>query len=189
MERYLLVSGSDKGREFLSEFISLQGETHIDAVLSGSQARERLLEREYDVAVINAPLPEESGLDLAREISGSCGCSVVLLVKSEAAGQVQQAVEDCGVFVVTKPVSKQALESALRFVRVSRRRLEQMNEQQNRLKQQLEDLKIIDRAKCCLIEYLGMTESQAHRHIEKQAMDLRRSRRAVSEDILKTYEM
>ncbi|MBO5438043.1 MAG: ANTAR domain-containing protein, partial [Thermoguttaceae bacterium] len=34
-----------------------------------------------------------------------------------------------------------------------------------------------DRAKCVLIEYLNMTEADAHRYIEKQAMDLRRSKR------------
>lgn len=182
MERYLLISGSDKGREFLSELITLQGETRIDATPSAREARRWLREREYDVVVINAPLPEESGEELAREAVRGCGCSVLLLVKSEAAEQLQQELEDCGVFVVSKPVSKQALQSALRFIRVSRRRVEQ-------LEKKLEDVKIIDRAKCCLMEYLGMTEAQAHRHIEKQAMDLRRSRRDVSEDILKTYEM
>ncbi|MFQ9801115.1 MAG: ANTAR domain-containing protein [Clostridia bacterium] len=33
-----------------------------------------------------------------------------------------------------------------------------------------------------MIQYLNMTEAQAHRHIEKQAMDTRRTRREVAED-------
>ena len=43
----------------------------------------------------------------------------------------------------------------------------------------------MDRAKCVLIEYLKMTESEAHRFIEKQAMDMRITKREVAERILK----
>ena len=34
-----------------------------------------------------------------------------------------------------------------------------------------------------------MSESQAHRYIEKQAMDLRVTKKEIAENILKTYEM
>ena len=47
---------------------------------------------------------------------------------------------------------------------------------------------MVDRAKCILIQYLNMTEPQAHRYIEKQAMDLRVSRREIAQGILQTYE-
>ena len=52
----------------------------------------------------------------------------------------------------------------------------------------LEEIRLIDRAKCVLIQYLNMTEQQAHRYIEKQSMDLRQSRVVTAESILKTYE-
>ena len=55
-------------------------------------------------------------------------------------------------------------------------------------RQMQEDIRLIDRAKCILIEYLNMTEKQAHKYIEKQAMDLRTTRRAVAESLLRTYE-
>ena len=47
----------------------------------------------------------------------------------------------------------------------------------------------MDRAKCVLIQYLGMTEEQAHRQIEKQAMDTRQTKAAIARAILATYEM
>ena len=49
-------------------------------------------------------------------------------------------------------------------------------------------MRLIDRAKCVLIQYLTMTEPQAHRYIEKQAMDTRTTRREVAQQILRTYE-
>ena len=36
--------------------------------------------------------------------------------------------------------------------------------------------------------HMHMREPEAHRYIEKQAMDRRTTRRAIAEGILKTYE-
>ena len=47
---------------------------------------------------------------------------------------------------------------------------------------------IVNRAKYALIQYLGMTEEQAHKYIEQQAMNQRISKRTAAENILKTYE-
>ena len=60
--------------------------------------------------------------------------------------------------------------------------------QNQKLQNKLEEIRLIDRAKCVLIQYLNMTEQQAHRYIEKQSMDLRQSRVVTAESILKTYE-
>ena len=57
-----------------------------------------------------------------------------------------------------------------------------------RLYSKLEELQLISRAKAVLIEYLKLTEPQAHRYIEKQAMDLGLTRPQVALNILKTYE-
>ncbi len=42
----------------------------------------------------------------------------------------------------------------------------------------------MDRAKCLLIECCGMTEPEAHSYIEQQAMNQRRSKRDIAEDII-----
>ena len=52
----------------------------------------------------------------------------------------------------------------------------------------LAELKLMNRAKCVLIQYLKMTEEQAHHYIEKQAMDLRCKKIQVAETILTMYE-
>ena len=52
----------------------------------------------------------------------------------------------------------------------------------------MEEIRLVDRAKCALIQYLSLTEPMAHRYIEKEAMDRRVSRREVAEGILRTYE-
>ena len=51
----------------------------------------------------------------------------------------------------------------------------------------MEEVRIVARAKCILVEYLRMSEQQAHRYIEKQAMDQCITKREVSENIIRTY--
>ena len=53
---------------------------------------------------------------------------------------------------------------------------------------ELNDLKIIDRAKLLLIQYFGFSEKQAHHFIEKQSMNLHLSKKMIAEQILKTYD-
>ena len=49
-------------------------------------------------------------------------------------------------------------------------------------------LRLVSRAKCCLVEHEQMTEAEAHRYIEKQAMDTRRDRTEIAQEILENYE-
>ena len=56
------------------------------------------------------------------------------------------------------------------------------------MEDKMAEIRLINRAKWVLIEKQGMSEQDAHRYIEKQAMDRRTTRRAIAEGILKTYE-
>lgn len=67
-------------------------------------------------------------------------------------------------------------------------RLSELLQENRKLHSKLEELQLISRAKAVLIEYLKLTEPQAHRYIEKQAMDLGLTRPQVALNILKTYE-
>jgi response regulator NasT len=63
-----------------------------------------------------------------------------------------------------------------------------VTEENEKLKHIVEDMKIINRAKFLLISCLGMSELQAHRYLEKQAMDLRISKQQVAKQVINTYD-
>lgn len=63
--------------------------------------------------------------------------------------------------------------------------LEKRNRQ---LTRKLENIQYINRAKCALIQYRGMTEPQAHHYIEQMAMNNRVTARDIAADILHTFE-
>jgi len=51
----------------------------------------------------------------------------------------------------------------------------------------MNEIRLVNRAKWLLISELKMTEPDAHRYIEKQAMDRCVSKRRIAEEIIKTY--
>ena len=57
-----------------------------------------------------------------------------------------------------------------------------------RLTEKIAQLRLVDRAKCLLIERRGMTEADAHRLIEKQAMDTRATRGEVATALIEEME-
>lgn len=188
MEHVLVVAGSEKAAKLLTSLLSTLEIGTITTVSSGSEARRLVNETDFDYIFINAPLPDEFGHELAASLSTKANASVMMLVKGEAADEVSSRVEESGVFVVPKPINRAFFFQAVRLTVTARRRLLGLRKENVKLQTKIEEIRLVDRAKCALIQYLNMTEQQAHRYIEKQAMDMRMTRKEVAQGILKTYE-
>ena len=188
MESALIISSTEKGTEFLTELLNEAGIHQVAATGTAGEARRHLLEKDYDLIVINAPLRDETGEMLSRHIASKGISQVMLVVKSEYYDAISAVCEDDGVMTIAKPINKAVFWSALKLAKSAQSRLKRAHDENAKLKQKIEDIRIVDRAKCILISYMNMSEKEAHRYIEKQAMDMRSSKRAIAEGILKTYE-
>jgi len=188
MESALIVTFSEKSAAYFTEILSAASINQIVALPSCAEARRLLLERDFDLVIINAPLRDETGENLSRHIASRGISQVLLVVKSEYFDAVSNLCEDDGVLVVAKPINRAVLGLALSLAKSAQGRLKRMQAENSKLKQKIEDIRVVDRAKCILISYLNMSEQEAHRYIEKQAMDMRTAKRAIAEGILKTYE-
>ena len=115
--------------------------------------------------------------------------AVVLLVKPEVAALIADTATEAGVLIVTKPVNQLLFEQTLKVGIACRNRLLIYKEQTAKLQTRYEELKVIDRAKCLLIEHMRITEEEAHRVLEKEAMDSRMSRFRVAKKVLERFEL
>jgi len=187
-ETALIVSYTEKSTAFFTETLSSFSCSKIAAVISCSQARQLLLEQDFDLVVINAPLKDESGESLSRHIAAKGISQVLLVVKSEYYDEVSANVEDYGVITVAKPINRHIFWSALKLAKAAGSRIRAVQAENEKLSRKIEDIRIVNRAKCMLITHIDISENEAHRYIEKQAMDMRITRRAVAERILEKYE-
>ncbi len=147
-----------------------------------------LTEKHFDIVFVNTPLGKEFGLDLAA-FAEKLGSGVIVAASSKHCGEITKRIGGKSIFVLPRPLSKAVLTQVLRFVALSCDKQNELKEKNAALESKLKDVKLVDRAKCVLVEYLRISEADAHRQIQKRAMDMRLPQVEVARDILKTYEM
>ena len=183
----LIVSATDK---FTSAFADLLPETRYSPVHTAASvnAAERILaEKTFDFVIINAPLPDDMGTRFAIDTSTSKQSAVLLLVKSDVHAGIHDKVAEYGVFTLSKPTSKPTMIHALSWMESARERLRQFEKKSLSIKEKMAEIRLVNKAKWILISELKMNEPDAHRYIEKQAMDRCITKQTIAEEIIKTY--
>lgn len=188
MKTCLIVSKSEKAASFFSGMLRQDGYESIHISQTAIEARQYLSQQEADLCIIDVPLRDESGSSLAIDVAENPACQVILTIKAQFYQEAAQQMEEYGVFTVEKPMNPDAFWTALKMTDVMHVRYQRIQEENTKLLRKIEDMRIVNRAKLTLMTYLNMTENEAHRYIEKHAMDQRLTRRKVAEKILKTYK-
>ncbi|MBO7364246.1 MAG: ANTAR domain-containing protein [Lachnospiraceae bacterium] len=183
----LVVSASEKLNSALSELLPESHFQTVRTVSSVSAARRAWDERSYDFVIINSPLPDDAGIRFAVDLGNTSGAAVLLLVRAELHEDIGGKVAENGVFTLPRPLSRPVLMLTLGFMAASRERLRRFEKKTLSFEEKMEEIRLVNRAKWVLINELKMDEPQAHRYIEKQAMDRCVSKKAVAEEIVKTY--
>lgn len=76
---------------------------------------------------------------------------------------------------------------AFHWLESARERLRQLEKKSISIEEKMAEIRLVNKAKWLLISELHMSEPDAHRYIEKQAMDRCVGRRCISEEIIRTY--
>lgn len=183
----LIVSATDR---FTSAFADLLPETRyypVHTAASVSAAKRILAEKTFDFVIVNAPLPDDIGTRFAIDTCTSKQSAVLLLVKNEIHAGIHDKVVEYGVFTLPKPTSKPTLIHALNWMESARERLRQLEKKTLSIKEKMAEIRLVNKAKWILISELKMSEPDAHRYIEKQAMDRCITKQTIAEEIIKTY--
>lgn len=188
MNNVLIVSSSDKIKDMLVELLSEDKSSSLTCTSTILDARQKAGEKDYELIIINSPIESELGDGLAKSLAKSSTAQIILIVNENIEEKMQKRVEGCGIFVLKKPINRNFFTQILKLSGTVLQRLEKLKSENEELKKSIDEIKLVDRAKCVLIQNLKFDEKQAHRYIEKQAMDLRCTKKQIAENILNTYE-
>ena len=183
----LVVSAAEKLNIALSSLLAEAHCSPVRIVTHVSAAERAWSDQQFDFVLVNSPLPDDAGLRFAIDAGGAAGTVVLLLARAELYDDVRDKVAEHGVFTLAKPVNRAALTLALGWMSSARERLRRMEKKTLSVEEQMEEIRLVNRAKWLLISELKMDEPQAHRYIEKQAMDRCISKKEVAEEIVRTY--
>ena len=186
--RVLAISSGEKSCGAICSLVRDTGELDVTPCISGAAARRAVLDESWDLAIINYPLVDESGLELGEMIVNETECSVIMLMKEDLFSSVGYEAEASGIITVAKPVLFPVLRQAIRLAETEKKRLGLLKQEIRRLEMKIDELKFIDKAKCMLIYKQGMDEDNAHKYILKSAMDKRISSRDAAVAILRSFK-
>lgn len=183
----LVVSAAGKFHDSIAALLPPSDYYPVKFVSNIAAAKRAFLEQRYDFVIINAPLTDDFGTRFAMDVCNSAGTVAMLLVRGDVYEEIYAKVVTAGVFTLLKPTTTQILAQALKWMIAARERLRRLEKKAVTIEEKMEEIRLINRAKWLLIENLKMTETDAHRHIEKQAMDRCVNRREIALNIIKTY--
>lgn len=188
MESALIISSTDVGVEIIVDILRSISCKNVLTTKTGSEARKLALEHKFDLYIINSSSKDNCYENLVFELNTNNISQILLIVKNDIYKYVSGLFEELGVVTISKPLNMEILLTSLKLLKATSIKLKTIQKKNDILSQQIEDIKFVDRAKFILITHLNMSETEAHKYIEREAMNTRSSKRHVAENILKTYD-
>lgn len=184
--RVLVVSSRDQFDSYIADTMPSGMNMTADIKRNASAARRLLLEREYDIIIINMPLSDETGIELALDTVNTC--QVLLVTPKEIFDEVLDRVTDYGVIVMPDGSNVHRMEKILRYLIAESNKIKKLQKQIVDVQDKMDQMRLVNKAKFMLVEEKHVSEDEAHRIIGKLAMDNGISRGKAAQMIIDDLE-
>ena len=133
VESVLIISNIGSTMGIISDFMKSENISRIATAQNGAQARRTITDSDFELIVIDTPLPDELGDDLAVTAAEKTTAGVILIVDNGTVFEVGERVEDFGVFALPKPTTSEFFYQAAKLLCASRRRMQNLENENQRL--------------------------------------------------------
>ena len=184
----LVVCANDKFRASFSQIFSKAGPCRLSFAADICEAQEKLAAGHFEIVVIDSREASSQTEEFAMKCAKNEETGVIFIVSEADYEEVAHRLERNFVFVLVRPVYSRVILQTVKIMRMALFRLRRSQRRAESLVAKMDEIRAVNHAKWVLIKSLGLTEEEAHKTIEKQAMDTRVSKRDVAENIIKTYQ-
>jgi len=171
--RVLLAEDDANARSVLTDLLGSLGYSVLAQVGSGREAVRRTQEMTPDVVLLDVHMPDGSGIEAAEEITQQVpGTAVVLFSGDESVSLSDREVSaTAAIAFLPKPTPPRVLDATIRLAVSRARELASARQDASAARQQLENRKIIERAKGILMRRTGSSEQEAYRILQRTSQD------------------
>ena len=184
----LLVIRKPEMMQQMSAILASRGYTVTDQCVSGTQGLRSNASHPADIAVVGYTLSDMSGLDFACDLQQNSDCSVLLMAPQDQMVYIKERSGSMDIVALPRPVTAQALLSALEMSEHYRHRLRRANDEAKKLKSDLDRRAVAEKAKVVLMNRLQMSEAEAWRYLQKRSMDTGTSMKDIAMRVLELYK-
>jgi AmiR/NasT family two-component response regulator len=182
--RVLIAEDEALIRLDLKEMLVEEGFDVVAEVADGASAVRLTRELRPDLVILDVKMPVMDGIAAAEQIANERLAAILMLTAFSQRELVEKARRAGAMAYLVKPFQKHDLLPAVEIAAGRFRELSGLEREVDDLQGRLEARKVVDQAKGRLQESEGMTESEAFRFIQKQAMEQRMTMRQVAEKVL-----
>ena len=179
----LLVSRDSKIISLVSAFL-VPPLFELTTTSDFNEARRLATERTFNIIIADSG--DGYDTDFAINVADSYS-TILLLVPNEHFDEISYRVEGYGILTITKPFEPFYFYNMVKIAIAVQYKGQVLSSQTTKLKVKMEEIKQVNRAKMLLMSNMNMSEQEAHRYIEKEAMDRGMKRTAIAEDVIRTY--
>ncbi|HLM18852.1 MAG TPA: response regulator [Acidimicrobiia bacterium] len=154
----------------LKELLQEDGYDVVGETGRGDEAVELVRDLRPDLVILDIKMPGLDGLSAARAIAGERLAAVLMVTAFSQRELVEQARDAGALAYLVKPFQKSDLIPAIEVALGRFAELTALERDLEDLQSRLDARKVIDRAKGRLMDERGMTEQDAWRFIQQQAM-------------------
>ena len=186
----LIVSTNDKFNNAISKILLTSDFNIIEFAFSSSQAKRLLIERNFDIVIVNSPIADENGINFSISILDRYNLGVLLLVDSHYYNEAFDKTHEFGILTLGKPVDRDLFMQSLRILCTTREKYDKIKSYSksiSSLKEKMEQIKMVNEAKILLMKNLKIDEENAHKMIERKAMDNRVPKYMIANEIITRY--
>ena len=152
-----------------------------------TSAKREVADKDYDFVIINAPLGDDLGMRFAVDCTNSQKTLVLFIVQNELYTEIVEKLSEYGVFTLPKPMSKQAITTSLIWMLTAKKRLSKIEIKSVKMEDKMEEIRLVNKAKWLLISNEGLLEPEAHKFLEKEAMNRCVTKKEIAEEIINKY--
>ncbi|MGQ0775777.1 MAG: ANTAR domain-containing response regulator [Pseudonocardiales bacterium] len=168
----------------LVEILREEGYTVVGEAADGEQAVELAERLRPDVVIMDVKMPRMDGIDAASIIAERRIAPVVILTAFSQRELVERARDAGAMAYLVKPYGRRDLVPAVELAVSRFRELVALETEVAGLADRLETRKMVERAKGLLMARHGLTEPEAFRWIQRNAMDRRTTMKAVAQAVI-----
>ncbi|HMS15122.1 MAG: response regulator [Microthrixaceae bacterium] len=168
----------------LCELLTEEGYDVVGECARGDEAVALVERTRPDVAILDVKMPGLDGLAVARRLTETRTCAVVILTAFSQRELIEEARDAGAMAYLVKPFQREDLVPAIEVAVARFADLATLAESEQRLSDQLEVRRLADRAKARLMNEYGLSEQAAFSFLQRNAMDRRTAMRAIAQQVL-----
>jgi response regulator NasT len=187
MNRSLRIVVAEDGGgmgNWFQRILSLQGHQVLAVVHSGRELVRQALALTPDLILAEVGLADLDAIEAAEQVCRDRPVPVVLVSAGLDADLVQRSGTRYVMAHVRKPIDPADVETAIALAVRRFEQFEELRREAADLRRDLEDRKLIERAKGVVMKRLGLDEPEAYRRLRKLANDQNRKLSEVAQMVL-----